>query len=48
MKAVLRRNRELSNEIPGARANGVFVEPDAVIDTLPELVTFIDGLTGRC
>jgi putative hydrolase of the HAD superfamily len=48
MMAVLRRNPELSNEIAGARANGVSVEPDAVIDHLRELVAVIDGLTGRC
>jgi putative hydrolase of the HAD superfamily len=48
MMAVLRRNPELSNEIAGARANGISVEPDAVIDHLRELVAVIDGLTGRC
>jgi hypothetical protein len=48
MTAVLRRNPDLSDEVIGARTNRPAVEPDAVIDTLPELVAIIDELTGRC
>jgi FMN phosphatase YigB (HAD superfamily) len=48
MTAVLHRNPDLSDDVIGARTNRPAVEPDAVIDTLPELVAIIDELTGDC
>jgi len=48
MTTVLRHNPELPDEVVRGRVNEPTVEPDAVIDALPELIAVIDDLTGRC